>query len=151
EFFFAQQAGDFLTPEFRSEVALDAPWQLIRHHWDRTHTLREQNRQLYLDMKLAIGDNDLLKVTSATDLAGVDVRFPLLDVPLVEFMGTVPVALKLRGLEKRYLFKRAFQSLLPAEILAKRKHGFGVPTSFWLRTPGRFKDYAWGVLLSSRL
>ena len=37
-------------------------------------------------------------------------------------------------MEKRYLFKRAFRSLLPAEILAKRKHGFGVPTSDWLRT-----------------
>ncbi len=51
-------------------------------------------------------------------------------------------------MEKRYLFKRAFRSLLPAEILAKRKHGFGIPTSDWLRRHRGFRDLAHDTLLS---
>ena len=55
----------------------------------------------------------------------------------------------MRGLEKRYLFKRAFRGLLPAETLAKRKHGFGVPVSEWLRTHRGFRELAQDTLWSS--
>jgi asparagine synthase (glutamine-hydrolysing) len=151
EFFFAQQGAELLTPEFRRAVDVDAPWALVQAHWDRVQANAGLSRQLYLDMKLAIGDNDLLKVTRTAELAGVEVRFPLLDLPLVEFTNGLPTRFKVRGLEKRYLFKRAFGSLLPAEILAKRKHGFGVPTSSWLRQPGPFRDLVHDVVLSSRL
>ena len=105
----------------------DSPWRALEEHYGRVHASDELNRLLYLDLKLTIGDNDLLKVTRTAELAGIGVRFPMLDLPLVEFTGTLPVDFKVRGLEKRYLFKRAFRSLLPAETLAKRKHGFGVP------------------------
>jgi asparagine synthase (glutamine-hydrolysing) len=151
EFFFAQQGRDLLSPEFRERIDLDAPWTVAQSHWDRMPVRAELNRQLYLDMKLTIGDNDLFKVTRTAELAGVEVRFPLLDLPLVEFTGGLPARFKVRGWEKRPLFKQAFQSLLPAEILAKRKHGFGIPTSVWLRQPGRFRDFARDVLLSSRV
>ena len=69
------------------------------------------------DMKLAIGDNDLLKVTQASELAGIGVRFPMLDLSLVELTGALPADFKVRGFEKRHIFKRAFRSLLPPEIL----------------------------------
>jgi asparagine synthase (glutamine-hydrolysing) len=151
EFFFAQQGAELLTPEFRRAVDLEAPWALVQAHWDRVQADAGLSRQLYLDMKLAIGDNDLLKVTRTAELAGVEVRFPLLDLRLVEFTNGLPARFKVRGLEKRYLFKRAFRSLLPPEILAKRKHGFGVPTSSWIRQPGRFHDLVHDTLLSSRL
>ena len=77
-------------------------------------------------------------------------RFPFLDRPLVEFTGTLPPELKVRGLEKRYLFKRAFRGLLPREILAKQKHGFGVPTSDWLRSHRGIRELARDVLLANR-
>jgi asparagine synthase (glutamine-hydrolysing) len=64
----------------------------------------------------------------------------------VEFMATVPARLKVRGLQKRYLFKRAFADLLPPEILAKPKHGFGVPVSAWLKT-----DPGWAALAREAL
>ncbi len=50
----------------------------------------------------------------------------------------------------RHLFKRAFRQLLPRETLAKRKHGFGVPTSAWLREHRDFRQLARETLLSSR-
>lgn len=150
EFFVAQQAEELLSPEFLAAADRQAPWIIAQAYFDRTVGTAELNRLLYLDLKVAIGDNDLLKVTRAAELAGVAARFPLLDSALVEFTGTLPADLKVRGLEKRYLFKRAFRSLLPPEILAKRKHGFGVPTSLWLKTHPGFRGLARDTLLSTR-
>ncbi len=150
EFFFAQEGLPWLSPDFRAAVDGEAPFAVVQAHYDRARATADLNRLLYLDLKLTIGDNDLLKVTRTAEMAGVPVRFPLLDMPLVEFTGTWPPHFKVRGLEKRYLFKRAFRDLLPPETLAKRKHGFGVPTSDWLKTHPGFRALVHDTLLSAR-
>lgn len=150
EFFFAQAGRELLSPDFLSQIDPEAPWSLVDAHFRRPQATNDLNRLLYLDLKLAIGDNDLLKVTRTAELADVEVRFPLLDLSLVEHTTTWPADLKVRGLEKRYAFKRAFRDLLPAEILAKRKHGFGVPTGLWLKTHPGFTALAHDLLLAPR-
>ncbi|MGH7303981.1 MAG: asparagine synthetase B family protein, partial [Candidatus Rokuibacteriota bacterium] len=150
EFYFATEAARLFAPGFLEAIDRDAPYRMTQAPYDGVETVSELNRLLYLDLKLAIGDNDLFKVTRTAELAGVNVRFPMLDLDLVEFTGSLPAALKVRGLEKRYLFKRAFRELLPREILAKRKHGFGVPTSRWLRDHAQFRELAGDTLLSVR-
>jgi asparagine synthase (glutamine-hydrolysing) len=150
EFYVAQNAHELLAPDFLRATDVDAPWRVVDEHFRRADDAVELNRLLYLDLKLTIGDNDLLKVARTAELAGVGVRFPLLDLPLVEFTGTLPADFKVRGLEKRYLFKRAFRTLLPRETLTKRKHGFGVPTADWLRRHSGFGELARDTLLSSR-
>jgi asparagine synthase (glutamine-hydrolysing) len=150
EFHVAQNAAELLEPDFLRRVQADAPWQVLEEHFRRPEAASELNRLLYLDLKLTIGDNDLFKVTRTAELGSVGVRFPFLNLPLVEFMGMLPASFKVRGLEKRYLFKRAFRSLLPREILAKRKHGFGVPTAEWLRSHSGIRELARDTLLSAR-
>jgi asparagine synthase (glutamine-hydrolysing) len=150
EFHVAQNAAELLEPDFLRRVQPDAPWQVLEEHFRRPEAASELNRLLYLDLKLTIGDNDLFKVTRTAELGSVGVRFPFLNLPLVEFMGMLPASFKVRGLEKRYLFKRAFRSLLPREILAKRKHGFGVPTAEWLRSHSGIRELARDTLLSAR-
>jgi asparagine synthase (glutamine-hydrolysing) len=147
-FFAAQEGRELLAPELLAGVEPEGPWRIVEGHFDAVRATSELNRILYMDIKLTLGDNDLVKVTRTSELAGVGVRFPFLDRPLVEFTATLPADFKVRGLEKRYLFKRAFRSLLPAEILAKRKHGFGIPTSDWLRRHGGFRELARESLLS---
>jgi asparagine synthase (glutamine-hydrolysing) len=138
---------ELLHPDLLAAVDAEAPWRVLDEHFERPEATSELNRILYLDMKLTIGDNDLLKVTRTAEAAGVTVRFPMLDVSLVEFTSTLPARFKVRGLEKRVAFKRAVASLLPAEILAKRKHGFGVPVSEWLREHAGFRELARDTLL----
>ena len=148
DFYLAGEGRDLLHPDFLAGCDLDGPWRTVERHFDKARATSELNRAMYMDIKLTLGDNDLVKVTRTAELAGVGVRFPLLDRPLVEFTATLPADFKVRGLQKRYLFKRAFRSLLPAEILAKRKHGFGIPTSDWLRGNHRFRELARESLLS---
>jgi asparagine synthase (glutamine-hydrolysing) len=79
----------------------------------------------------------------------VQVRFPFLDLALIERAATWPADFKVRRGEKRVLFKRAFGELLPAATLVKQKHGFGVPTSQWLRTHAGFVDLLHDSLLQA--
>jgi asparagine synthase (glutamine-hydrolysing) len=150
EFYAAQHAAELLAPDFLRSVEVDTPWRTVDRVFGEARASSELNRLLYLDLKLTIGDNDILKVTRSAELAGVRVRFPLLALPLVEFTGTLPARFKVHGLEKRYLFKRAFRSLLPADTLTKRKHGFGVPISDWLKSDRGFRELGRDVLLSAR-
>lgn len=108
------------------------------------------DRLLYFDVKMTLGDSDLPKVTAMCDLAGVTPRYPFLDREVAELSGRIPSGLKVKGFEKRYLFKKAFANLLPQEIIKKRKHGFGIPVSTWLKTDRRFQELARDTLLSRR-
>ena len=56
----------------------------------------------------------------------------------------------MKGFEKRYLFKRAFRNLLPAEVLQKKKHGFGIPVAVWLKSDRRLREFSRDILFSSR-
>jgi asparagine synthase (glutamine-hydrolysing) len=150
EFHVAQHASEMLEPGFLRTCVPDGPWQVLESHFGRVQARSELNRLMYLDLKLTIGDNDLFKVTRTAELGGVAVRFPFLSVPLVEFTGTLPPSFKVRGLEKRYLFRRTFRSLLAPETLAKEKHGFGVPTAEWLKRHPGMRELARDTLLSAR-
>ena len=146
EFFVAQERERLLHPDFLQSIDPDAPIAIAGRHYLAARASAELNRLLHVDLKITLGDNDLLKVTRAAELAGLTVRFPMLDHPLVELMATMPVRDKVRGTEKRYLFKRAFASLLPREVLAKTKHGFGLPISEWLRGHRAFVTLAHDTL-----
>jgi len=122
----------------------------IRAHYREAPATSELNRLLYVDLKMTLGDDDLPKVTRMASLAGVQVRFPYLDHPLADFTGRLRTDLKVRGLEKRYLFKRATSTLLPSAILQKKKHGFGLPIGLWLKTDRRLRTWANEILLDSR-
>lgn len=142
--------GELLSQEFQGKVARDESLDLLRQTFAEAPASSELNRLLYLDLRRAITDCDLVKVFRSAKLAGVAVRYPLLDPDLVSFTGRLPVRDKLRGLEKRHLFKRAVASLLPPEILAKQKHGFGLPISIWLRTHAGLRELVHDVLFSER-
>jgi asparagine synthase (glutamine-hydrolysing) len=123
---------------------------VMRAHYNAAPAQSELNRLLYIDVKMTLGDEDLPKVVRTSELAGVNVRFPYLDHPLAEFTGRLPASLKVRGLKKRYLFKVATRDLLPQAILQKRKHGFGLPIGFWLKTNAKLRAMSQDVLLDPK-
>jgi asparagine synthase (glutamine-hydrolysing) len=90
------------------------------------------NRMLHLDWKYTLADNDLPKVVGTCDLAGIGVGFPMLNEDLVDFANNLPATQKVKGLQLRPFFKTALADFLPAAIIAKKKHGFGLPFGPWL-------------------
>jgi len=125
---------------------LDIPAQYYNEAPARDHL----DRLLYLDVKVTLGDSDLPKVTRMSELAGVLTRFPFLDRAVAEFSGRIPPRLKVKGFDKRYLFKRAFRNLLPPEVIQKKKHGFGIPVATWLKSDPRLREFSRDVLFSAR-
>ncbi len=126
------------------------PYEPISRYYHQALADQELDRQLYVDLKLAIGDNDLIKVTTTAAAAGMTVRFPFLDHRLAEFAAKVPAELKMRGCALRTFFKRAYSDLLPPAVLTKTKHGFGLPIPIWLRTDTRLNGMMIDLVLSSR-
>src|SRR3546814_12940232 len=93
-----------------------------------------------LDLKQALADADLRKVTGMCELAGIDVAFPFLDDELVAFCATIPPELQLKDGRLRAFFKEAFRDFLPEEVIAKKKHGFGMPFYEWTRDHPRLRQ-----------
>ena len=101
------------------------------------------NRVLYLDLKGYLGEGVLTKVDRASMACSLEVRVPLLDRRVVELAATLPPWLKLRRLTTKYVLKRAMRGLLPGDVIARPKKGFGVPLGRWFR--GELAPLLWDV------
>jgi asparagine synthase (glutamine-hydrolysing) len=88
---------------------------------------------LYLDFRLYLEDNLLVKIDRASMACSLELRTPFLDHRLVEFAAQLPAPLKVRGFKLKYLLKRAVEKWLPREIVYRQKRGFSVPISKWMR------------------
>jgi asparagine synthase (glutamine-hydrolysing) len=99
--------------------------------YERTSSDHYINRLMHLDLKFTLADNDLRKVGTMTEAAGIEVHYPLLDDRLVAFANRLPVDYKVRGQQLRWFFKQALTDLLPEKIINKTKHGFGLPFGVW--------------------
>jgi asparagine synthase (glutamine-hydrolysing) len=150
EFYVSQNRLRLLHPDFQAATTPDWSLQVARRHFEAASATAELNRLLHVDLKITLADNDIFKVVRTAEAAGVAVRFPMLDHPLVELMAGLPTSYKVRGTEKRYAFKQAFRDLLPRQILAKVKHGFGLPTSDWLKRHRGFRELGRDLLLPAR-
>ena len=92
---------------------------------------------------------DLLVKVDITSMANsLEARSPFLDHEVMEFAARLPVEMKLRGMESKYLIKRVFTDLLPQENVKRRKMGFGVPVGKWFRGP--LRELLCDTLLSER-
>jgi len=138
--------ADVFEPEFLAAVDVDEPLAMMRDVYQRAASTSPLNRMMHLDLKLTLADNDLRKVSRMCDIAGIEVRYPLLDDELVEFSGEIPASLKVKGLKLRYFFKRALKDVLPPATIAKTKHGFGMPFGLWLRSHAPLSDLVHGSL-----
>ncbi len=134
--------AEVLTPEFLASIDPDEPLRGQRKVYGATKDSALINRMLAFDWRYTLADNDLPKVIGATALAGIRVGFPLLDDALTDFSLRLEPRLKLRGLQLRWFFKEALRGFLPDEVLAKKKHGFGLPFGVWANVHPALKSLA---------
>jgi len=91
------------------------------------------SRVLYTDIKTYLVGDILVKVDRMSMANSLEVRAPILDHRVVEYAASIPSTLKLQQKEKKYILKKAFSRLLPPDILYRKKMGFSVPLTHWLR------------------
>ena len=122
---------------FKRELQGYQAVEVLREHARNAPTDDPLSLVQYLDMKTYLVGDILTKVDRASMAHALEVRVPLLDHKLVEWMSGLPSSLKLNGSEGKYLFKRALEPYLPNEILYRQKRGFAVPLAAWFRGPLR--------------
>jgi asparagine synthase (glutamine-hydrolysing) len=106
------------------------------------------NKLLYIDIHSYLPEDLLVKMDIATMANSLEARVPFLDHEFMEFVAGIPSRFKLKGSRAKFILKKAFPDFLPPAILKRKKMGFGVPISRWLRK--ELKDYVYEVLLDRR-
>jgi asparagine synthase (glutamine-hydrolysing) len=106
------------------------------------------SRLQYLDTKIYLPDDILVKVDRMSMANSLETRAPLLDYQVAEFAAGIPAALQRKDGKGKYVLRKLAARFLPPEILAKKKQGFAIPREVWFR--GALRDYARDTLTSAR-
>lgn len=134
------------SDDFARSVSLNAAERLIASLYQRSDAQDLVDATLNVDLDLYLPDDLLVKVDIASMAVGLEARSPMVDHEFIEFVARLPSQFKISGRTLKAIFKRALKDLLPAEILDRRKMGFGVPLGHWFR--GQLRDFLRDVLLS---
>lgn len=135
-------ARTIVTDALWDAVDESIPRQLDRELYHQPRAASRLNRMLCLDWHHTLADNDLRKVNRMCQLAGIEVEYPMLDDHLVEFSTRVSSDRKMKGNRLRDFYKRTFKDFLPADIIDKPKHGFGLPFGIWMAEHPGLQDLA---------
>ncbi|HKQ05546.1 MAG TPA: asparagine synthase (glutamine-hydrolyzing) [Blastocatellia bacterium] len=103
-----------------------------RRYFDRVAGQDFINQMLYVDLKTFLPCLNLTYTDKTSMASSVEVRVPLLDHELVEMAARIPARLKLKGLTRKYILKRAAEAWLPRGIIYRKKAGFSAPLRAWL-------------------
>ncbi|MBS0542831.1 MAG: asparagine synthetase B, partial [Proteobacteria bacterium] len=139
------------TPGFRKQLAGYNAIDVFRRHAANVNTDDPLALIQYLDLKTYLVGDINTKVDRASMAHSLEVREPLMDHKLVEWLATLPSGLKIKGNEGKYLFKKAMEPLLPNDVLYRPKMGFAVPLARWFRGPlkQRVRDAVLGDTLAA--
>lgn len=143
--FFDYPPEQVFSAEARKQLAQTDPFARYREFYERFKNLDSVQRMLYTDSGIILPDTYFEKVDKSTMAHGIEVRVPMVDTNLADYVMRLPASFKVRGGQKKYILRKALRGVLPDAVLDWPKTGFGVPFQYWFRGP--MADYLRSVLL----
>jgi asparagine synthase (glutamine-hydrolysing) len=141
---------DELARVFGGPVDLEEVYSEAIEIWDTCPQPDLLHRTLQFYTEIYLQDGILAKVDRASMMHGLEARSPFLDRDVADFARRLPGHCKLRNRTSKYLLKKALEPLLPADILYRKKKGFGTPVGAWFRT-GRLAPSSTAAVVQKRL
>jgi len=137
-----------LTDNVRSQTSDDI-YKDAREMLQHCDARDDVERMQFLDINFYMAEDILTKVDRAAMAVSLETRAPFLDPRVGQFAASLPLNYKLHGSQGKYILKKAVEPLLPANILQRKKKGFGIPIADWLK--GRLNPLMHDLLAENRL
>ncbi|MCD2451849.1 amidotransferase 1, exosortase A system-associated [Methylicorpusculum oleiharenae] len=137
------------SPKLKQELQGYQAVEVFRRYAKDVNIEDAQSMVQYLDIKTYLPGDILTKVDRASMAHALEVRVPLLDHKLVEWIASLKPDLKLREKEGKFIFKKSLEPYLPEDILYRPKMGFAVPLDSWFKGP--LKDKVRNALLGDTM
>ncbi len=121
---------DDIKSELTEEIIMNPMLQALEEEQSSSDPI---HKMLFLEQKYFLTDHNLSYTDKLSMATGVEVRVPLLDKKLVDYVHTIPTEYKQSGIEGKWVFKKVMERHLPKDIIYRPKTGFGVPLRSWLQ------------------
>jgi asparagine synthase (glutamine-hydrolysing) len=131
-----------------NKAAAEIVQSLLLPHWEATRGMTPLRRMLYLDSRVWLPDDLLVKADKMTMAHAIELRVPFLDHELMEHAWSLPDHLKIANGVGKALLRTAARGRVPQAVLDRPKKGFGTPTAAWLR--GGMRELAADALTAGR-
>jgi asparagine synthase (glutamine-hydrolysing) len=128
-----QEKRRLYTADWVGAAGLHDPLSILAGFYDSRDGEHYLTKLQYVDIKTYLPDDILTKVDRMSMAHSLETRPPLLDHHVVQYAASLPARMKLRGLQRKVILKRAVADLVPPSLLRRRKHGFSIPLAAWLR------------------
>jgi asparagine synthase (glutamine-hydrolysing) len=125
------------TDDYREATRDVDAYAAHRSYFARVRNAAALNQLLYVDLKTFLPCLNLITTDKTSMAANLEVRVPFLNRRMIEMAARMPADLKLHGLKRKYILKRALEGSLPRDVVWRKKAGFGAPIRSWLRGPLR--------------
>lgn len=130
---------NLFSEQFKRDLQGYEAVNVFRKYAAKAPTDNQLSMVQYLDLKTYLPGDILTKVDRASMAHALEVRVPLLDHKLVEWIAGLPPEMKLKGSEGKYIFKKSLENYLPNDILYRSKMGFSIPLNSWFRNELKIK------------
>ncbi len=142
-------ADKLYSQDFKERIKEYNPLKVMIESYKNFATFNNSlDNMMSVEINTYLPDDLLVKMEVACRANSLEARSPLLDHTFMEFTARLPGNFKIKGRQKKYIFKKALEGLLPKEIIYRRKKGFAPPVDDWFRN--QMKDYAYEILLDSK-
>jgi asparagine synthase (glutamine-hydrolysing) len=147
-FFAADEKPALLSPEVRRRITMPDPEVRLSSHFEESAGLPWPSQMMRFDALTYLPEDVLTKVDRMSMAHSIESRVPLLDNEVVAFASALPAAFKIKNGRQKHVLKEVAATMLPRDLLDRRKQGFGVPIGHWFQ--GKLRDVFADTLLSKR-
>lgn len=131
--FFLPDEDKLYSSELKNELKNVNSFEVVNRLYVNNNAIKPLSKEQYVDLKMYLPDDILVKVDRMSMANSLEARVPLLNQLFVELVATIPPNLKLKGISTKYIFKKAMLKHLPRDIIYRKKQGFSIPMKNWLR------------------